>query len=83
MDKTEGAENIDPQKVFGRAIDIITALEHSKNGNGLLITYDPDAEKFQFLAMHADPEEIRALLLSAMGILKDIVEDTDEGRVLN
>lgn len=83
MDKPEEVENIEPQKIFARAIELITELEHSKNGNGLLLTYDPDAEKFQFLAMHADTEEVYALLLSGMGVVRDAIKDVSNDRTLN
>lgn len=83
MTDTEHAENVEPQKIYERARDIIKYMEDRKGCNGLLLTYDPEAEKFQFLAMHADPDEIFALLLSGMGVLKDLAKDTNKERTLN
>jgi hypothetical protein len=81
MDNT--AENIDPKKIYDRARELIAYMESREKCNGLLLTYDPDEEKFQFLAMHADLDEVLALLLSGMGVVRETVKDTDGGRTLN
>ena len=57
-------EHIEPEKIFNKARELLAEMEKGKGCNGLLMTYDPEAEKFQFLAIHADAEEVMALLLS-------------------
>ena len=83
MVEPDTAESVDPKQIYDRAREIIKYMEEHKGSNGLLLTYDPEAEKFQFLAMHADPDEVFGLLLSGMGVLKDLAKDTDKERVLN
>lgn len=83
MVDTEQAENVEPKKIYERAREIIKYMEDRKGCNGLLLTYDPEAEKFQFLAMHADTDEVFALLLSGMSVLRDLAKDTAEERTLN
>lgn len=83
MADTEHAESVDPKKIYDRAREVLKAAEESKGSNSLLLSYNPDTERFQFLAIHADPEEVYALLLSGMSALKDIVKDIDIERTLN
>lgn len=79
----DNAENIDPKKVFDKARELIGEMEKNNGCNGLLLTYDPDAEKFQFLAIHSDTEEVLALLLSGMGVVRESIRDTNPDRTLN
>jgi len=84
MDKQEDtAERVDPAKIYDRARELLNELEAKPGCNALLLTYDPNAEKFQFLAMHADADEVYALLLSGLGVLKDAAEATRVERTLN
>jgi hypothetical protein len=84
MDKQEDtAEHVDPKKIYDRAREIIKEIEVKPGCNALLLTYDPNAEKFQFLAMHADADEVFALLLSGMGVLKDAADAARQERTLN
>lgn len=76
-------EHIEPDKIYIKAREIISEMEKSKGCNGLLMTYDPEAEKFQFLAIHADAEEVMALLLSGMGVMRETIRDTNPNRTLN
>lgn len=76
-------EYLEPEKIFTKARELLAEMEKSKGCNGLLMTYDPEAEKFQFLAIHADAEEVMALLLSGMGVVRETIKDTSPDRILN
>ena len=76
-------ENIEPERIFAKARELLSEMEKSEGCNGLLLTYDPEAEKFQFLAIHADAEEVMALLLSCMGVMRQTIKDTNPNRTLN
>jgi len=76
-------ENIEPERIFTKARELLSEMEKSEGCNGLLLTYDPEAEKFQFLAIHADAEEVMALLLSGMGVMRQTIKDTNPNRTLN
>jgi len=76
-------ENIEPEIIFTKARELLSEMEKSEGCNGLLLTYDPEAEKFQFLAIHADAEEVMALLLSGMGVMRQTIKDTNPNRTLN
>lgn len=76
-------EHIEPEKIFTKARELLDEMEKGKGCNGLLMTYDPEAEKFQFLAIHADAEEVMALLLSGMGVVRETIKDTSPDRILN
>ena len=77
------AENVDPEKIFTKARELLAEMEKGEGCNGLLLTYDPEAEKFQFLAIHADAEEVMALLLSGMGVVREAIKNTSPDRTLN
>lgn len=81
MDDIE--EHIPETKIFDRAREIIADMEKANNCNGIILTYDPDAEKFQFLAMNADPEEVLALLLSGMGVVRNELLNVSPDRTIN
>ena len=81
MDDTD--ENVEPEKIFTKARELLSEMEKGKGCNGLLMTYDPEAEKFQFLAIHADAEEVMALLLSGMGVMRETIKNTSPDRILN
>ena len=76
-------EYLEPEKIYTKARELLSEMEKSKGCNGLLMTYDPEAEKFQFLAIHADAEEVMALLLSGMGVMRETIRDTNPNRTLN
>jgi hypothetical protein len=76
-------EYLEPEKIYTKARELLSEMEKSKGCNGLLLTYDPEAEKFQFLAIHADAEEVMALLLSGMGVMRETIRDTNPNRTLN
>ena len=76
-------EHIEPEKIFTKARELLAEMEKGKGCNGLLMTYDPEAEKFKFLAIHADAEEVMALLLSGMGVMRQTIKDTNPNRTLN
>ena len=76
-------EYLEPDKIYVKAREIISEMEKSKGCNGLLLTYDPEAERFQFLALHADAEEALALLLSGMGVIQQTIKDTNPNRTIH
>ena len=76
-------EYLEPEKIFTKARELLAEMERSKGCNGLLMTYDPEAEKFQFLAIHADAEEVMVLLLGGMGVVRETIKDTSPDRILN
>lgn len=79
----EGAQNISPEEVYKKARELLAELEKQERSNGLLIAYNPDTEKFQFLSLNADVEEIFALLLGGMGMIKKTIVDMQSDRTLN
>lgn len=81
MDDIE--QNIEPKKIFDKAREVIADMEKGKDCNGILLTYDPDAETFQFLAINADPQEVLALLLSGMGVVREDLKNINPDRTLN
>jgi hypothetical protein len=86
MDKEEvqeQAEGMSALDTFNKAQEMLDNIQATKSCRGIMVTYDPNTEKFQFIVMQADPEEVFQLLISGMEALKSVVDDTSDDRILN
>lgn len=78
------SESIDPAEVFAKAREMLDRMEElDGKGNALLLTYDSESEAFQMLSMHADIDEVKALILSCIATMKQLVDSTQADRTLN
>jgi len=68
---------------FDKARDMITEMQASETCRGIMLTYDPENQRFQFIVMQADSDEVFELLINGMQALKSIMEDTSDDRTLN
>ena len=79
----EAAECLGMEKTFDRAKEMIEEIKGSETCRGVMLTYDPEKNRFQFIVLQAEHEEVFELLINGMQALKAIMEDTSDDRTLN
>ena len=77
-------ENLSSADIFTKARGVLDEMQAlDKKGNALLLAYDSEKETFQMVALNADAEEIKALILSCMAAMVKAVQDVAPDRTLN
>lgn len=66
------AEEIDRDKAFAVAQEMIDAVRSGPNACGLLLTYDEDTESFRMVSINGSEFDNVQLLVTAMEAMRDI-----------
>jgi hypothetical protein len=79
----ESSECLSGPSTFDKAREMVGEVQASETCRAIMLTYDPEKQKFQFIVMQADHEEVFELLINGMQALKSVMQDTSSDRTLN